>query len=83
MERAVIRGGMEAMHRKVKGLLSLVLTFAMVTASVAPVSADELSGKEQQPRRGTADCGDRGNTDRDRAWLERSRRQKPRLKSKV
>lgn len=37
------------MHRKVKGLLSLVLTFAMVTASVAPVSADELSGKEQQP----------------------------------
>ena len=25
------------MHRKVKGLLSLVLTFAMVTASVAPI----------------------------------------------
>ena len=36
------------MHRKVKGLLSVILTFAMVTATVAPVSADELSG-EQQP----------------------------------
>ena len=36
------------MHRKVKGLLSVILTFAMVTATAAPVSADELSG-EQQP----------------------------------
>lgn len=35
------------MHRKGKGLLSLILTFAMVTAAAAPVSADELS--EHQP----------------------------------
>lgn len=35
------------MHRKVKGLLSVILTFAMVTATVAPVSADELSGGQQ------------------------------------
>ena len=35
------------MHRKVKGLLSVILTFAMVTATAAPVSADELSGEQQ------------------------------------
>lgn len=36
------------MHRKVKGLLSLILTFAMITVTAAPASAEELSG-EQQP----------------------------------
>lgn len=36
------------MHRKVKGLLSLILTLAMVTVTAAPASAEELSG-EQQP----------------------------------
>ena len=37
------------MHRRVKGLLSLILTFAMVTATVAPVVADELPEEVQQP----------------------------------
>jgi len=38
---------MEAMHRKVKGLLSLILTFAMVTVTTAPASAEELSKEGQ------------------------------------
>ena len=35
------------MHRKVKGLLSLVITVAMVATTITPASAEELSAVQQ------------------------------------